>query len=644
MQVLDFTTEQKPQKDSNEGKCEAFLGEKNSVGGSALGEPEHPDADMTADKKDAEAEKVSLSETLRVVKRILRDMLPIWHWMLLAVILSLTTSLLSMLSPELLGSLTDRIYSTITDGVPLGMSSFITHALLLGGIYAVTGILSALTTKVMNYSVSRHFTCRIRTDMSAKISRIPIRTFDNTPNGEIISRMTNDVSVMGGSVHDIFGVIVGGVIRLGVIATVIFISDPILAMTVIVFVPVSILLSARLASRSEKYYNLSREANGRLYSLAEENLTGFDTVKAFGLEAHQNERYGVLSADYAKKAEEAYRLSGTVQPLVAFINNVAYIAICLIGGYLAVIGEASVGELVSFIMYTKLFSGPLESIAQGLSMIQSTVASARRVYDFLDSEEMTEKSTDVLKIPTRGRVTFEDVSFSYTDEKPLIEHFSLDVSPGQKIAIVGPTGGGKTTIVNLLMRFYEPREGRILVDGVDIGEVSRDEVRELFGMVLQDTVLFSVSIFDNIAYGKRNATPEEVIAAARAAHVDSFIDALPDGYSTIVNEDSTNLSGGQKQLLTIARAYLSDRPILILDEATSNVDTRTEMIIQRTMDELMHTRTAFVIAHRLSTVENADLILVIDGGRIVERGTHRSLLEEGGLYRRIYESQYRTGG
>jgi ATP-binding cassette subfamily B protein len=295
--------------------------------------------------------------------------------------------------------------------------------------------------------------------------------------------------------------------------------------------------------------------------------------------------------------------------------------------------------MVAFIMYTKLFSGPLESIAGGMSMIQSTIASARRVYDFLDGEEMDENDS-CPSCDVKGQVVFDRVYFSYTPEKPLIENLNLKVNPGEKIAIVGPTGGGKTTIVNILMRFYDPTAGRVLVDGKDICNMNRSDVREMFGMVLQDTMLFSGSVYDNIAYGKDGATRDQVMAAAKKAHIDSFIDALPNGYDTEINEDSTNISAGQKQLLTIARAYLSDRPILILDEATSNVDTRTELLIQDTMDKLMQGRTAFVIALRLSTIENADTILVVDNGRVVEQGCHADLLTRGGLYSRIYYSQY----
>ena len=576
---------------------------------------------------------------LRVIGRIVRDALPISHWLLLATLCSVLSALLAMGAPELLGSLTDRIYDRVHGALPIEWEAFVREVLLLVAVYLASALLGAFTTAVMNYSVTNHFTCRIRVRMSAKIGRIPMKTVDNTPNGEIISRMTNDVSIMGGSVHDIFGVVINGAVRLVIISIVIFTANPIMAVTVIAFVPLTMILSALLAARSEKHFDRSREAAGRVYSLAEEDLTGFDAVKVFSIEEQQNARYGRLMKEYAGHAERGYFTSGIVQPIVALINNLAYVAICVIGAYLAIDGSIGVGDLVAFIMYTKLFAGPLESIAGGMSMIQSTVASARRVYEFLDGEEMAE-AEDREERSVRGEVVFEGVSFAYREDKPLFEGLSLTVRPGEKVAIVGPTGGGKTTVVNLLMRFYDPTEGRILVDGTDIGTLSRADVRRMFGMVLQDTMLFSGTVYDNIAYGKEGATREEVMEAARSAHIDLFIDSLPNGYETVINEDSTNISAGQKQLLTIARAYLSNRPILILDEATSNVDTRTELLIQQTMDELMHGRTAFVIAHRLSTVENADVILVVDNGSIVERGTHAELLRRGGLYARMHRSQY----
>ena len=582
--------------------------------------------------------------TPRVLLRIMKDSLSIGHWLLLATLLSIGSAFLAMKAPEILGALTNSIYSVIEGGGSLVMSEFTRGVIILAAVYILSALLGAATTAVMNYSVSSFFTCRIRVKMSEKIAKIPIKTVDSTPNGEIISRMTNDVSIMGGSVHDIFGVVINGVIKLVMISAIIFTEEPTMAFAVIIFVPLSLVISAILASGSEKHFNKSREAAGKLYAICEENLACFDAVKIFSIEKSQNKKYEDTTKSYAALSEKGYFISGTVGPIVGFINNLSYVAICIIGAYLVINEQVDVGAMVAFIMYTKLFSGPLESIANGMSMIQSTVASARRVYEYLDGEEMEEAPEgENIADRIKGEVIFRDVYFSYKEDKPLIEKLNLHVHPGEKVAIVGPTGGGKTTIVNILMRFYDSVSGEVLVDGRDIKTMNRSDVRRIFGMVLQDTMLFSGSVYDNIAYGKEGATRDEVMEAARQAHIDSFIDALQDGYDTEINEDSTNISQGQKQLLTIARAYLSDRPILILDEATSNVDTRTELLIQDTMDKLMKGRTAFVIAHRLSTIENADTILVVDNGHIVEQGKHNELLAKGGLYARIYNSQYPNG-
>lgn len=587
-------------------------------------------------KKNNQAKGLS---SAKVILRIMKDSLGIIHWLLLATVLSIGSAYLAMTAPEILGNLTSQIYDLLDIGIALDTALFNRRIITLTVVYLLSALLGGLTKAVMNYSVSSFFTCKIRIKMSEKIAKIPIKVVDSTPNGEFISRMTNDVSVMGGSIHDIFGVIIDGVIQLVMISVIIFTQEPVMAVAVIVFVPLSLVLSAVLASKSEKHFNESRTQAGKLYSVCEENLACFDAVKIFSVEQAQNKKYAEVTEKYADYSAKGYFVSGLVSPIVGLINNISYVAICVIGAYLVINESVNVGALVAFIMYTKLFSGPLGSIANGMSMIQSTIASARRVYEYLDGEEMDEVEPEG-NIAVKGEVDFTDVCFSYTEDKPLIENLNLHVRPGEKVAIVGPTGGGKTTIVNILMRFYDPRSGKVLVDGKDITAMSRSDVREMFGMVLQDTMLFSGSVYDNIAYGKKDATRSEVMEAAKKAHIDSFIDALPKGYDTEINEDSTNISAGQKQLLTIARAYLSDRPILILDEATSNVDTRTELLIQKTMDELMKGRTAFVIAHRLSTIENADIILVVDNGHIIEQGKHAELLSRNGLYAKIYNSQY----
>ncbi len=583
--------------------------------------------------------KIGVRTSFAVIRRILKDAKPILPWLGLAVLIDLAAVTLTMLGPDMLGRLSDMLYEYEKSGTPIDRSLFLSEAGKLVLYYIGAAALSVTMMVLMNNVVSRHYTCRIRTEMSEKIARIPCSYFDRTPSGDVIARMTNDVSVMGGSIHNILDILINGVLKLVMVTVIILVMNPLMAAIILVFVPFSLILSSLLAAKSEKHFDDYRGSLGKIYALTEEDFTGFDTVKAYNLEALQQKKYDALTEGAERQYADGIRLSGKVEPTVALLNGITYVAICLVGGLLAVGGTVGVGELVAFVLYAKLFAGPLESISNGLSMMQSTVAAARRVYEFIDEEEIAELPPAPLP-EGDGAVVFDDVSFSYTEKQPLIEHLSVSVAPGQKVAIVGPTGGGKTTIVNLLMRFYDPQSGRILVDGRDTGTMNRQDVRSEFSMVLQDTWLFSGTVYENIAYGKEGATKEEVIEAAKRAHVDDFVKTLPNGYDTLINEETNNISAGQKQLLTIARAYLSGRKILILDEATSNVDTRTEILIQNTMDDLMRGKTSFVIAHRLSTIVDANLILVIDNGHIVESGTHETLLKKGGLYSEIYNSQY----
>lgn len=574
-----------------------------------------------------------------IIKRILKDLSHIKGYLILSTFLSLITVVLSLAGPYVLGKLTDEVYNAWINKTPVDKTNFVSAVIILGGIYVAIAVTSIIIMKMMNNVVSRRFTCDLRVRMSAKIKKLPVSFADNTPIGEIISRMTDDVSVLGTTVHIVIDTLINGVLKLVCIAVIIFILNPLLAAIVVVFVPFSVVLAAKMAGKSEKHFTSARDINGKISSHVEENCTGFDTVKAFGLADRQNQIHAGLSGEYKIKCRQGNYLSGMVQPIIAFVDNVAYIAICLLGGYLASTSRMDVGIIVSFALYAKNFSMPLESIAYGFGTMQKTIASARRVYGILDSGEMAETESEHLT-NVKGNVTFEKVNFSYKKDTPLIQEFSVDIMTGQKVAIVGPTGAGKTTLVNLLMRFYEPDSGCIRIDGVDITKVGREEVRNQFAMVLQDTWLFSGTVYQNIAYGNPDATFEDVKRAAEYAHIDYFIETLEKGYDTMINEESSNISSGQKQLLTIARAYLSGRKMLILDEATSNVDTRTEILIQHTLDKLMKGKTSFVIAHRLSTIVNADIILVINDGQIVEQGTHSQLLEKGGFYSEIYYSQY----
>lgn len=573
------------------------------------------------------------------LKRILLDTRPIAGWLVLAAVISLISVAASLVAPELLALITDTIYSYWADSLPIVRDKLVSDSIWLVIVFAISLICSLATMYLMNNVVSRFFTCTLRIKISDKISRLPISFVDKTPNGEIISRMTNDVSTLGTTIHTFFDIVIQGFLKLLGILIIIFYLQPIMAIAIVVFVPLSLILSTKISNLSMKYFTETRRLGGQIYAMAEEDFTGFDTVKAFNLEGRQRKEYSKLLLESRSKLNSGYFLASIVQPIAAFANNLAYIAICVLGCILALNDAVNVGEVVAFILYAKLCAGPLESIAGGMSSMQNTFASANRVYELMDEKEMsTQEHFDSSTL--EGNVTFEDVSFRYDKDKPLIEDLNINVKSGQKVAIVGPTGGGKTTIVNLLMRFYDVDSGRILIDGKDIMQMSRSDLRAMFSMVLQDTWLFSGTIFDNIAYGKEGATRKEVEIAAKKAHIDYFIQSLPDGYDTVINEESSNISGGQKQLLTIARAYLSDRKMLILDEATSNVDTRTELLIQKTMDELMQNRTSFVIAHRLSTIVDADVILVVNNGKIVEQGSHNELLNKQGFYSEIYNSQY----
>ena len=576
-----------------------------------------------------------------VILRVLKDCKKLSAPLIASCVITFISILANLYAPDALGDLTQKIYD-VADGKIAPAAEFLKGCVILAALYVIISLCNVTTTLINCNTVSRHFTRDIRVSISDKITRLSIGTLDSTPNGEIIARMMNDVSTMSGTVYSLFDIVISGGIKLVLITIVLFMLDPAVAAIVIILVPASLALSAALARLSEKHFAEVRKINGSICTISEEDFTCFDTVKAFNLENKQNEEFCRRSEALCSACKKAYFLSSIVTPVITFTNAITYVVICLIGGYFAIngrFGENGIGVIIKIILYSQMLQGPLESLAGGFSMIQNTLAAARRVYDFLDSEEMPADEGVSLE-NVRGDVTFENVCFSYDKEKPLIQNFTAHIKAGQKVAIVGPTGGGKTTIVNLLMRFYDVDSGRILIDGVDTYTLSKRNLRSLFQMVLQDTWLFSGTIYDNVAYGKPDATTEEVENACKRAHIDGFIKSLPDGYNTIINEETTNISGGQKQLLTIARAYLTDKKLLILDEATSNVDTRTELLIQKSMDALTKGKTSFVIAHRLSTIVNADVILVINGGKIVESGTHSQLLEKHGFYYEIYQSQY----
>ena len=576
-----------------------------------------------------------------IIRRLILEARPIWKWLALACLLCTGLICCAVIAPKLLGRLIDQLYA-YWDGSFTGdlLAALIPMLLTLLGVYAGYGIFSYLKMLLLNKVVSRYFTCNLRIRISDKIRRLPVSYVDQTSVGDVLSRMTDDVSTMGNYVHQIVDTLMTGFLMITAIAVMMLLEDWRLGVIVISLTPLSILLSSFISSKSEKHFYQMFTQAGELNSLVEESFTNFSTTKAYNLEAYTEEKHAVLNGRRRVSEAKANFTSSIVRPLIAFSNALAYIAICLLGGWLIVRTETvTVGIVVTVLLYAKQFSAPLEQIASGFGDLQHAKAAGRRVFKLLDLPE-EENATGELPSEAEGNVRFEHVDFSYDKTAPLIRDLNIDVRKGQNVAIVGPTGAGKTTIVNLLMRFYDVDRGRILIDGVDCATLSREQMRDQFAMVLQDTWLFRGTIAENVAYGKPAATREEIVAACDRAYCDHFIRTLPAGYDTVIGDDMTNLSGGQKQLLTIARAMLADRRLLILDEATSNVDTRTEALLQKAMDRLMRDRTCFVIAHRLSTIVDSDLILVIDHGQIVEQGTHTELLAKKGFYYQIYTSQY----
>ena len=512
--------------------------------------------------------------------------------------------------------------------------------LMVVAVFVLSALLSWLGGFLMAGIVQRTV-YRLRRDVDQKISRLPLKYFDSHARGDILSRLTNDIDNIQQTLQQVLTQIINSILTLiGVLAMMFWIS-PLLAVISLVVVPVSAGLAMVIAKRSQKQFARQWERTGDLNGHVEEMFTGHNIVKIFG---RQKEAIAVFDKQNAGLYEASFKaqfISGIIMPATFFVSNLNYVAVCVLGGLRVASGTMSLGDVTAFIQYVQQFGMPISQVASVANVLQSAVASAERVFDMLDEEEESaDPAKPVVLKESTGHIVLQDVSFRYLPDTPLIEHLNLEVLPGQTVAIVGPTGAGKTTLVNLLMRFYEIDEGSISIDDVNTRSMARDDLRRLFGMVLQDTWLFSGTIRENIAYGRENATKEEIKAAAEAAHADHFVRVLPGGYDTKVEDDSTNISQGERQLLTIARAFLADPQILILDEATSSVDTRTEVLIQRAMARLLKGRTSFVIAHRLSTIRDADLILVMNQGAIVEQGTHHELLCRGGFYYDLYSSQF----
>ena len=562
-------------------------------------------------------------------------------------IAAITSVIFSIISPKIMAKITDELIRPILELVggnptpsPIDFSYIWNIVVILIGLYVLSAAFSYLQQFIMA-GVSQKVVYDLRRDIDEKLARLPLKFFDSHTHGELLSRFTNDVDNISATLQQsITQVITSVTTVVGVLIMMLTIS-PLLTLISIIVIPLSGILMMMVVKRSQKYFIGQQKKLGELNGHIEEMYTGHNVVKAFGHEKKAIDEFDEVNEGLYNVGWRAQFLSGLVMPIINFIGNLGYVLVAVVGGVLVTKGRITVGDIQAFIQYNRQFTQPIAQVAQISNIIQSTVASAERVFELLDEEEVIPEPINPVKAKADcGAVEFEHVKFGYREDRILINDMNIKAEPGQMVAIVGPTGAGKTTLVNLLLRFYELNGGRILVDDVDITEMNRADLRKKFGMVLQDTWLFNGTIRDNIAYGKKNATEEEIIAAAKAAHADHFIRVLPEGYDTILNEEVSNISQGQKQLLTIARALLADPEIMILDEATSSVDTRTELQIQNAMKTLMKGRTSFVIAHRLSTIREADVILVMKDGDVIETGNHETLMAQNGFYADLYNSQF----
>ena len=566
--------------------------------------------------------------------------------LVVVVIFAILSSIFSIVGPKILGNATTEIYSGIM-GKILGTNSAGINFIAIGKILLVLLVLYLLSagfSYIQSYIVAgivQKMSYSFRKQISEKMNRMPLKYFDKRSKGNVLSILTNDVGMISENLNQSLTQVITSIVTLIGVLIMMFSISWIMTLIAIIILPVSGLLMGSIVKKSQKYFTEQQKYLGKVNGEVEEIYGGHNVVKAFNGEDSAYESFEKLNKTLYSSAWKSQFLSGLMMPIMNFIGNFGYVLMSIVGGYLTILGAIQVGDILAFIQYIRSFTQPIAQLTQVANLMQTTAAACERVFEFLDEEEEVQViENPVRDVNIKGDVAFKDVSFGYNEDKIIINDFTANIKAGQRVAIVGPTGAGKTTIVKLLMRFYDINKGSIMIDGHDIRDFNRNDLRDLFGMVLQETWLYNGSIMENIRYGKLTASDEDVIEAIKAAHANHFIEALPDGYNMELNEEASNISQGQKQLLTIARAILADPKILILDEATSSVDTRTEVLIQKAMDNLMKGRTSFIIAHRLSTIQDADLILVMKDGDIIEQGNHDELMAKGGFYSSLYNSQF----
>jgi ATP-binding cassette subfamily B multidrug efflux pump len=577
----------------------------------------------------------------KTMVKVLKYLRPYWALMGFVVLCAIISTSFAIASPRVLGNMTDEIIKGLFSPKGINFDNIAVIGFWLIGLYAISAIFSYIQSWIMT-SISQKITYKFRRDISEKIATLPLHYFDRHENGDIVSHITNDVETISQNLNQSMTQLITSVITIiGILIMMLTISWQLTLIAVLVL-PISMVLITIIVRRSQRYYTKQQAALGEIDGHIDEMFSNHAIVKTFNGEDQAIKTFNHINVKLHDSGWKSQFWSGLMMPIMQFISNMGYVAVAVVGGWLAINGKVTIGDIQAFIQYMSQFTQPISQTANIANVLQATAAAAERIFGFLDAkEEKPEQAREGIDPElVRGEVTFDKVNFGYDKDQPIIKDFSIEIKPKQNVAIVGPTGAGKTTIVNLLMRFYDIDSGSIKIDGVDTNTMNRHDVRGLFGMVLQDTWLFQGTIAENIAYGRPDATHEEIVEAAKAAHVDHLINTLPDGYKTIISETADSISAGEKQLLTIARAILADAPMLILDEATSSVDTRTELLIQSAMDKLSHGRTSFVIAHRLSTIRNADVILVMRDGNIIEHGTHEGLLSQNGYYAELYNSQF----